>query len=174
MEMNFLLAGEPVKVQLERQQDDCWQLQVGERTFRVDYSRLSPETASLLIDGRSLTAHVSQVEDNLHVSIGGRRYTLQLPRQDRAGRGAAAAGGTGPGSGSIKTPMPGLIVKVLVQPGATVEAGNTLVILEAMKMENAVKAPFAAVVKAVNVAEGDQTNLGDVLIEIEALQATAE
>jgi pyruvate carboxylase subunit B len=90
-----------------------------------------------------------------------------MPEQDSSGRGEVAAAG---GSGSIQTPMPGLIVEVMVKPDEEVTAGTTLVILEAMKMENAVKAPFDGVVKSVNVAKGDQANMGDVLVELEALE----
>jgi len=170
MEVDFTFDGQPVKVLLERRQGTEWQVTLGERSFTVDYSRLSPHTASLLVEGRSLTAHVSRDEEDLFISIGGRRYYLQLPAQDSAGRGDAAGATTATAGGSITTPMPGLIVKVLVEPGETVTAGSTLVILEAMKMENAVKAPRDGVVKAVNVAQGDQTNLGDVLVELEEVE----
>ena len=167
MQVDFLMAGEQVQVKLERKEGDQWQVQVGERSFILDYARLSPQSASLLIDDRSLTAHVSRNEEDFYISIGGRRYQLQMPEQDSSGRGEVAAAG---GSGSIQTPMPGLIVEVMVKPEEEVTAGTTLVILEAMKMENAVKAPFDGVVKSVNVAKGDQANLGDVLVELVALE----
>lgn len=67
---------------------------------------------------------------------------------------------------SVVAPLPGLILKILVKPGETVKAGQNLVIMEAMKMENDVQAPVDATVKSVLVREGDSVNEGDALIEL--------
>ncbi len=70
------------------------------------------------------------------------------------------------GDGRVKAPIPGLISRVLVEPGATVSAGQPLVVLEAMKMENEIRAPFDGVVSALSVSVG-QTVLGNqVLAEV--------
>jgi len=70
------------------------------------------------------------------------------------------------GDGRVKAPIPGLISRVLVEPGATVSAGQPLIVLEAMKMENEIRAPFDGVVTALSVAVG-QTVLGNqVLAEV--------
>jgi len=66
----------------------------------------------------------------------------------------------------VTTPMPGRIVAVNVKEGDTVEAGDTVVTVEAMKMENPVHAPVAGTVKAIYVAEGDTVNPDECLIEI--------
>ena len=73
----------------------------------------------------------------------------------------------GTGSGTVTVPMQGTIVKVLVTPGDTVEVGQTICVLEAMKMENAVNAEKAGVVKEVRVAAGDSVGPGDVIAVIE-------
>jgi acetyl-CoA/propionyl-CoA carboxylase biotin carboxyl carrier protein len=73
----------------------------------------------------------------------------------------------GSGSGKVLVPMQGTIVKVNVVVGQHVEAGDTVVILEAMKMENAVNAEKAGVIKSVNVVTGAQVGAGDVVVEIE-------
>jgi len=62
--------------------------------------------------------------------------------------------------------MPGKILKVMVQPGASVSAGQAIVILEAMKMENEIFAPSAGTVTEVRCKEGDSVNTGDVLVVI--------
>ncbi|MGC9363621.1 MAG: biotin/lipoyl-containing protein [Fidelibacterota bacterium] len=67
---------------------------------------------------------------------------------------------------SVVAPLPGLILKILVKPGETVKAGQNLVIMEAMKMENDVQALADATVKSVLVREGDSVNEGDTLIEM--------
>ncbi len=65
----------------------------------------------------------------------------------------------------VRAPMPGLIVDLRVKDGDTVKAGDTLLILEAMKMENAIKAPGDATVKAVKVTKGEGVKKNQVLIE---------
>ena len=66
--------------------------------------------------------------------------------------------------------MPGNIVKVLVQEGDEVQKGQNLVIVESMKMENDMCAPADGVVKKIHVAPGDQTQFGQVLVELELQQ----
>lgn len=66
---------------------------------------------------------------------------------------------------SLKSPMPGLVMKILVQPGAQVKKGDVLLILEAMKMENAIKAPADAFVAEVKCEAGQSVEKGSVLIE---------
>ncbi|MHB1582584.1 MAG: biotin/lipoyl-containing protein, partial [Acidimicrobiales bacterium] len=80
------------------------------------------------------------------------------------GGGAVAAGA---GSGSVVVPMQGTIVKVLVAVGDTVEVGQTVCVLEAMKMENAITAEVAGTVKEVRIAAGDSVGGGDVVVVIE-------
>ena len=77
-----------------------------------------------------------------------------------------AAGGAG-GGGAVKAPMPGRVVKALVAEGDTVEAGQPVIIVEAMKMENEVTAPGPGVVRSINVSQGDTVDAGAVLVELE-------
>ncbi len=72
------------------------------------------------------------------------------------------------GAGEVKAPMPGLVLRVLVEPGQRVEAGAGLAVLEAMKMENQIKAPVAGVVQAVRVEAGKAVEKGQVLIVLAA------
>ncbi|MFN0029646.1 MAG: acetyl/propionyl/methylcrotonyl-CoA carboxylase subunit alpha [Acidimicrobiales bacterium] len=87
-------------------------------------------------------------------------------RAPRARRATAAAGG-GAGSGSVAVPMQGTIVKVLVAEGDTVAAGQIVVVLEAMKMENNIAAEKAGTVKAIKVKAGDTVGSGDIVVVIE-------
>ena len=70
------------------------------------------------------------------------------------------------GDGRVKAPIPGLITRVLVQPGDQVEAGQPLLVLEAMKMENEIRAPRGGSVSRVDVVEGQGVALREVLAEI--------
>jgi 3-methylcrotonyl-CoA carboxylase alpha subunit len=80
---------------------------------------------------------------------------------------AAQAHGPGGESSALTAPMPGTVIKVLAQPGASVRPREPLVVLEAMKMETPVVSPYEAVVKAVHVAEGDLVSGGQLLVELE-------
>ena len=81
-----------------------------------------------------------------------------------APKAAAPAGAAG--AVSVKAPMPGNILDVKVAAGASVKAGDVLVILEAMKMENEIVAPQDGTVASVNVHKGDTVNSGDVLVSM--------
>ena len=79
---------------------------------------------------------------------------------------AQRKGGLTAGSGEVNSPMPGLIVDVLVSVGDKVTQGDTVVILESMKMQNELKAPRDGVVQTVNAAAGQSVEKGNLLINI--------
>ncbi len=79
---------------------------------------------------------------------------------------AGDADAAGHGEASLAAPMPGTVVQLRVEPGATVDAGETLVVLESMKMEISIAAPRDGVVAEVFAAAGDQVDRGAVLVEL--------
>jgi pyruvate carboxylase subunit B len=87
-----------------------------------------------------------------------------LDERTRHIRSMVGSGAGSVRSGAVKAPMPGLVVRVLVEPGQTVSAGAGLVVLEAMKMENELRAPAAGVVETVAVRPGQAVEKGQVLI----------
>jgi len=97
------------------------------------------------------------------VVAGGAAGGASRPRRSGGGGGAGAGGG----SGAVAVPMQGTIVKVLVEVGQEVEAGATVCVLEAMKMENNITADKAGTVKEIKVAPGDSVGSGDVVVVIE-------
>jgi acetyl-CoA/propionyl-CoA carboxylase biotin carboxyl carrier protein len=97
------------------------------------------------------------------VVAGGAAGGASRPRRS-GGSGGAGAGG---GSGAVAVPMQGTIVKILVEVGQEVEAGATVCVLEAMKMENNITAEKAGTVKEIKVAPGDSVGSGDVVVVIE-------
>lgn len=80
---------------------------------------------------------------------------------------APAAPKAAPGAKVVEAPLPGTITKVLVKPGQTLKAGETVCMMEAMKMENSITVEFAGTVKAVNVEVGAQVQSGQVLVELD-------
>ena len=118
------------------------------------------------------------VQRDVTAEVDGRRFAVRLwvpdlgtvvgprvPARGKRAAGGSAAGGTG--SGDVAVPMQGTIVKVLVAVGDKVEVGQTICLLEAMKMENALNAEKDGVIKEVRVAAGDSVGAGDIIAVIE-------
>jgi biotin carboxyl carrier protein len=129
-----------------------------------------PDLRSLLLDHVSYEVVVESDASarNLYsVLVGGAQYQVKV-QDERARRLAQADRSVRAPAGelAIKSPIPGLIVKTLVAPGQTVAEGETLLILEAMKMENELRAPRAGVVHEVRVEAGAQAALGQVLVTL--------
>jgi acetyl/propionyl-CoA carboxylase alpha subunit len=129
---------------------------------RADVRLLEPGVMSLLVDGRQYRC----VFDGDGVVIGGRKYGFEVddPRSLQGRRGAGA-GAEGPRL--VKAPMPGRVVRVLVEAGDEVTAGQGVVVIEAMKMQNELKSPKGGRVVRIGVAVGDTVGSGEVLLVVE-------
>ena len=123
---------------------------------------LVERSTTVEVDGKrfSVTLWVPESAPATVVAGGGPVPTARKPARASS---AAAAGG---GSGEVAVPMQGTIVKVLVEVGAAVEAGQPVVVLEAMKMENQIQAEVGGTVSQVKVAPGDTVGAGDVVVVI--------
>jgi biotin carboxyl carrier protein len=100
------------------------------------------------------------------VGVRNRVYEISLSDPKRL-RGAGGAGADASGRAEIRAPMPGKVVRVLVEAGASVEAGAGLVVVEAMKMQNEMKSPRAGTVTELHARAGDTVQAGDVLVVVE-------
>jgi acetyl-CoA/propionyl-CoA carboxylase biotin carboxyl carrier protein len=140
----------------------------------LDFSNLASEITP------SVSVGAGEVRKDVTAEVNGRRITVALwipevsddglPRPTSTAakpRRQHHAGVLGSGSSTVSVPMQGTIVKVSVSVGQQVEAGDTVMILEAMKMENSVNAERAGVVKSISVATGDSVSAGDVVAVIE-------
>lgn len=121
---------------------------------------------SLLIDGRSYEAKQDLAGQTQYIVLEGRRYQVEVrdPRSLRSRRKAAAAEH---GPRKLLASMPGKVVRVLKPEGSTVEAGQGVLVVEAMKMQNELKSPKNGAVKKILVAEGAAVNAGDTLAIVE-------
>ena len=119
---------------------------------------MEPGVYSVLIDGRSFAARVNGSE----VEISGRKLSIEVSDPRRAVRKSRS--GFGAGRQNISALMPGKLIRLLVSPGEAVEAGQGLVVVEAMKMQNEMKAPKAGTIVEVRVREGATVAAGEVLV----------
>lgn len=137
-----------------------------EYTFEI----LREGYVSLIVDGRSVPVSAApEGEDRIQVTIDGQRTTVQVKDErdlllDEFGMGDEAAAG-----GEVRAPMPGLVLDLLVVEGDEVAPDQGLLVLEAMKMENELKAPSGGVVRAIHASTGDAVDKDALLIEIEAV-----
>jgi biotin carboxyl carrier protein len=134
----------------------------------IDFRELREgELYSILLDHLSFEGVVEERDDIYHVLLGGDLYEVDVTdERSRRLAGAFMAFGDAGGEVSIRSPMPGLIVRVPVEEGQQVQKGDTLVILESMKMENELKSPRDGVVHRINVATGDSVEQNRVLVTI--------
>ena len=123
----------------------------------------------LVLDGASHALAMDAVgRGQWAVGYLGEQHELEVvDERTRHIRSLTGAGQKGSGPTTLKAPMPGLVVRVAVEEGAKVEAGAPLVVLEAMKMENELRATAAGVVKGVKVKGGQAVEKGQVLVEFE-------
>ncbi|MEO8449633.1 MAG: biotin/lipoyl-containing protein [Gemmatimonadota bacterium] len=125
---------------------------------------------NLLLDGNSWIVPIEPLaRGRWLVQRWGERYEADVvDERTRHIQSLVGAGKAASGPQSLKAPMPGLVVRVLVESGQTVSAGQGLVVLEAMKMENELKAPAAGVVDSVRVTSGQAVDKGAILVVFEA------
>jgi len=121
---------------------------------------------SLLIGGVSYVADVRDEEGACVVDVGDERYVIRVEEETRFIIRTRGGAGGGHGAQTLVAPLPGRIVQVAVKPGDRVQKGDTLLVIEAMKMENEFKAGAAGTVAEVRVEAGQAVNGGDVLVVI--------
>ncbi len=168
MDYEFVIEGQVHRVCLDDTEGEIVADVDGKR-LKVDLRRISPQTFSLMAGGQSYLAHVAQRGRTTLVSVGADCFSLEEPEES----GVSAYSSTSPAEagGTIKAPMPGLVIKVDVSEGIEVSPGDVLAVVEAMKMEHEMRAPFRAVVKKVHVEAGRQVDAFQPLLELEKLDS---
>lgn len=152
----------------ERRMSVDWSL-VGDTVTAAGSGETPAHHYSLLVGDASYEAYARQVESEddagttIEVMIEGRPYRVTVEDERSRALASLAGGKHISGDASIRAPMPGLVVNVLAAAGSAVERGQTVVVLEAMKMENDLTSPRVGVVKSVRVERGQTVNQGDVL-----------
>jgi biotin carboxyl carrier protein len=135
-------------------------VRIGDREIAAEFTPNADGGGILMIDARRYPVFGAKRKESIFVSVGPASFEFRPAEaaSRRRARGLAAA--------EITAPMPGKVLKVLVRDGDLVEAGQALVVIEAMKMETTLAAESAAIVKHVRVEEGQTVDHGAVLIEL--------
>jgi 3-methylcrotonyl-CoA carboxylase alpha subunit len=162
--------GDEHEVRARREGGSSWRIEVGGETSIVEVLSSGGDLRAE-IDGRYVEAGYATDGGGVLVSVGGEAYRLEKPGPpdvDAAGAEADA------GAASLVAPMPGTVVKVMVGEGDEVEEGQPLLVLEAMKMEQTVAAPYSGTVTSLPFAEGALVPGGSVLAEVSEQRETEE
>lgn len=132
------------------------------RAISVDFVALGANSASLLINGRSFEIR----RDGGGIFVGAHRYEVSIedPRswQGRKRRESAQGGPL-----RVTAPMPGKIVRILGREGDDIQAGQGIIVVEAMKMQNEIKSPRSGKLQKIMVREGASVNAGEALAIVE-------
>lgn len=168
MKLKAELAGQEHELVIQREGETVL-AQVDGRAYELQLHR-APAGEYLLLSGTRV--HNCRVEnrpqqpEQFVVHAGVRNYQIKVVDPRRLSR-SQSSGAHQHGSAEIIASMPGKVVRLLVEVGARVEAGAGIMVVEAMKMQNEMKAPKAGVVVSLNIEEGATVNAGDVLAVIE-------
>jgi biotin carboxyl carrier protein len=162
MTFDATLGGRTVRVEV-RGSDGRYLLSLDGSPLEVDLVPTGRHFASLLVAGESYEVGIERRPDGFVVQFPGDSVTVSLAE---AARGAASPPRRAHGPARLTAPMPGRVVRVLEASGADVTAGQGLVVVEAMKMENELKSPRAGRVLEVAVREGQAVEAGALLVVV--------
>ena len=166
MKYEVLIDGHSHQVELERA-DKGYQCTVDGEPFALDVVMTARDVLSIIHDGRHYEAKREySLLGETHIIIGSERFAAEV-RDPRSLRSRRAAAGVEAGPARIIAPMPGKIVRLIAAEGDEVEAGQGLVVVEAMKMQNEIKATKKGKLTKIAVKEGSAVNAGDLLAIVE-------
>ncbi len=166
MTYDVVVDGKTRQVELTRG-EKTWQCKVDGHEIEVDAALTARDVLSVLVDGKAYEIKRERsLQGELHMVIGSARYAVDVqdPRSLRTRRSVA---GSEAGPQRVKAPMPGKIVRILVDEQDEVKAGQGIIVMEAMKMQNEMKSPKDGKVQKILTAEGSTVNAGDTLAIVE-------
>jgi len=161
------LGEQSYTVEIEETGKSVYRVSVDGNEFLVDGKKTGRTNYSLIVGDRSFEIEVDNTDDEYRVLVDGRTYRIQLVDERRMRIGGTQSGVELEGRQLVSVPMPGKIIAILVAEGDSVEKGQGLVIVEAMKMENEVRSPIAGEIKEIKVKPGDTVDGGAVLVIVE-------
>lgn len=162
MQYRYDYKGETHSIRLEKQPDGSYVAMIGETAFSFKASQLKDGTWLIDHDNQRTAVYTARAGDERYVQVDGEQYALTVANLRRRG---SQAGGT---PDDLVSEMPGQVIDVRVSEGDSVQAGDVIVVLEAMKMEIRMTAPHDGIVAKLLVAQGDVVDRGQLLAEVKA------
>ncbi len=157
--LRFVLDQQPVDVAVTHEPDG-FSLEIGTRAIRAHGSISQDGTLRATVDGRQRQCRFFASDNGHALFLDGEHYRISQPDP-------VDVADTSTHTGGLEAPMPGVIRAILSKQGAAVEAGDALVVMEAMKMEHTIRAPAKGTVTAINCAEGNMVEAGAMLVDFE-------
>jgi biotin carboxyl carrier protein len=146
---------------------DRWEISLDGKAIDADAIQIAPNIFSVLLNGESFEVRIAPASDGrLTLQTRHHEFTAELV-DPRAWRGRRHGAVEAEGRQQIVAPMPGKVVRLLVKVGEKVEAGQGLLVVEAMKMQNEVRSPKTGMVERLLAKEGQPVNAGEVLAWID-------
>ena len=143
-----------------------WSCKLDGHDFPFDVTSLENGLLSVLVEGKSYEVRQEVAGAETSVVVGHERYKATV-RDPRSLRSRKSGDDSAQGPKKIVAPMPGKVVRIVAPPGTEVEAGQPVLVIEAMKMQNELKAPKKGKVRRITVTEGAAVEAGQTLAEVE-------
>jgi len=169
MELELKVNNRTAVVKQVKREGNILILSVDDELYEVDVVKVSDQEFSILYQGKSFNVEVIESQQPKHFNINTLYFKFDVEVVDNESRYRQSRMKSSPVSGDniIRSPMPGKVVKIFVKPGDQVEAGQSLLVLSAMKMESEFKAGRKGIVREVPVIEGDIVDNNQLLVVIE-------
>jgi biotin carboxyl carrier protein len=166
MKYQVLLAGKARVVELT-QNSGNWDFFLDGEPLDANVVEVAPNTFSVLLNGESHQIRIApRLDGTLNLHTGLAEYQAEV-RDPRAWRGRRHGALEAEGCQQVAAPMPGKVIRVLVKEGDAVEAGQGLLVVEAMKMQNEIRSPKRGTVEKLLAKEGQAVNASEVLVWVE-------
>jgi biotin carboxyl carrier protein len=159
------IDGKNYRLELQRA-DGRWQCRLDGREVLMDAVLARHDVLSILIAGKAYEIKRERTATDLHFWVGSARYAAEL-RDPRSLRSRQRVLGDDYGPRKLVAPMAGKVVRVLLQENTEVDAGQGVLVVEAMKMQNEIKSPKRGILQKIVASEGTAVNAGDVLAIVE-------
>ncbi len=166
MKLNAELNNETHEIEIKRDGEKVF-ARVDERTYELEASEVEPNVFLLKNNNQIYEILVSGAQDGtFKAKVKGEEFEISLIDPKKL-RGVGKDANSADGIAEIKTAMPGKLVRILVEAGSEITIGESVLVVEAMKMQNEMKSAKDGIVKEIRFKEGDTVNAGDVLAIIE-------